>query len=52
MFACMAMALAGFITFGDKTQGNVLNNFPTDNLMVNIARLYVELSLRRHGRVC
>lgn len=39
MIACLTMALAGFLTFGDKTQGNVLNNFPTDNLMVNIARL-------------
>ena len=33
------MALAGFITFGDKTKGNVLNNYPRDNVMVNIARL-------------
>lgn len=39
MAACLAMALAGFLIFGDKTQGNVLNNFPTDNIMVNIARL-------------
>lgn len=39
MMACFAMALAGFLTFGDKTQGNVLNNFPTDNTMINIARL-------------
>lgn len=39
MLACMMMALAGFLTFGDKTQGNILNNFPRDNLMVNIARL-------------
>lgn len=39
MLACMAMALAGYLSFGDKTQGNVLNNFPTDNVMVNIARL-------------
>ena len=38
MLACMAMALAGFLTFGDKTQGNILNNFPRDNLMVNVAR--------------
>ena len=35
------MALAGFVTFGDKTQGNVLNNFPMDNVLVNIARLSV-----------
>ena len=39
MVACMIMAIAGFLTFGDKTKGNVLNNFPTDNIMVNIARL-------------
>ena len=40
MIACMTMALAGFLTFGIKTQGNVLNNFPTDNILVNVARLY------------
>ena len=39
MLACLVMALVGFLTFGDKTLGNVLNNFPADNLMVNIARL-------------
>ena len=39
MMACLTMALAGFVTFGEKTQGNILNNFPNDNLMVNIARL-------------
>ena len=43
MLACLSMALAGFATFGDKTAGNVLNNFPTDNIMVNIARLWVSL---------
>ena len=43
MIACLAMALAGFLTFGDKTLGNVLNNFPSDNVMVNIARLYASL---------
>ena len=42
MVACLIMALGGFLTFGDKTLGNVLNNFPTDNIMVNVARLYVE----------
>ena len=35
------MAVGGFLTFKDKTEGNVLNNFPADNVMVNIARLYV-----------
>lgn len=58
MVACMTVALAGFVTFGDKTMGNALvgscllscqanrlsskqNNFPENNIMVNIARLYV-----------
>lgn len=41
MVACLTMAVAGFLTFGDKTEGNVLNNFPIDNVMVNIARLWV-----------
>ncbi|KAM0803268.1 transmembrane amino acid transporter protein-domain-containing protein [Usnea florida] len=38
MLACLTMALAGFVTFGDKTRGNILNNFPRENLIVNIAR--------------
>lgn len=37
---CLAMGIAGFLSFGSKTQGNVLNNFPSDNIVVNIARLY------------
>jgi len=39
------MALSGFLTFGRLTQGNVLNNFPTDNIMVNIARLCFGLNM-------
>ena len=39
------MALAGFLVFGDKTLGNVLNNFPSDNTMVNIARLCFGLNM-------
>ncbi|CEJ94135.1 Putative Transmembrane amino acid transporter family protein [[Torrubiella] hemipterigena] len=45
MLACLAMGLAGFITFGDKTLGNVLNNFPSDNVMVNVARLFFGLNM-------
>ncbi|KAF3917508.1 hypothetical protein ABW21_db0206945 [Orbilia brochopaga] len=45
MVACMAMALAGFLTFGDKTMGNVLNNFPSSNLMVNVARFCFGLNM-------
>ena len=39
------MALAGFLVFGDRTLGNVLNNFPSDNIMVNIARLCFGLNM-------
>lgn len=39
MVACLAMAFGGYLSFGDLTEGNVLNNFPTNNVMVNIARL-------------
>jgi sodium-coupled neutral amino acid transporter 11 len=45
MAACLLMALTGYLTFGDKTMGNVLNNFPSDNLMVNIARLFFGLNM-------
>ncbi|KAF2672700.1 putative amino acid transporter [Microthyrium microscopicum] len=45
MIACLLLALAGFLTFGDKTQGNVLNNFPSDNIFVNIARLCFGLNM-------
>ncbi|KHN97751.1 Transmembrane amino acid transporter family protein [Metarhizium album ARSEF 1941] len=45
MMACLLMALAGFLTFGDKTLGNVLNNFPPDNSMVNVARLCFGLNM-------
>ncbi|KAI1260794.1 transmembrane amino acid transporter [Xylariaceae sp. FL1019] len=45
MLACLTMALAGFLTFGDKTLGNVLNNFPADNSMVTIARLFFGLNM-------
>lgn len=43
--ACLLMALAGFLTFGSKTQGNVLNNFPSENTMVNIARFCFGLNM-------
>ncbi|KAF2709365.1 hypothetical protein K504DRAFT_455103 [Pleomassaria siparia CBS 279.74] len=45
LVACLVMALSGYLTFGDKTLGNVLNNFPNDNIMVNIARLCFGLNM-------
>jgi sodium-coupled neutral amino acid transporter 11 len=45
LVACLVMALSGYLTFGDKTLGNVLNNFPNDNFMVNIARFFFGLNM-------
>ncbi|KAF2759523.1 hypothetical protein EJ05DRAFT_450564 [Pseudovirgaria hyperparasitica] len=45
MLACLTLALSGYLTFGDATQGNVLNNFPRDNIMVNVARLCFGLNM-------
>ncbi|KAJ3461994.1 hypothetical protein MRS44_010547 [Fusarium solani] len=42
---CLVLALGGFLTFGDKTLGNVLNNFPADSTMVNVARLCFGLNM-------
>lgn len=36
---CLTMGLAGFLSFGSQTQGNVLNNFSANGIVVNIARL-------------
>ncbi|KAH7125652.1 transmembrane amino acid transporter protein-domain-containing protein [Dendryphion nanum] len=45
LVACLVMALCGYLTFGSETKGNVLNNFPDDNIMVNIARLFFGLNM-------
>jgi solute carrier family 38 (sodium-coupled neutral amino acid transporter), member 11 len=45
MAACLLLGLAGFLSFGSNTQGNVLNNFPADNIAVNIARLCFGLNM-------
>ncbi|RMZ81003.1 hypothetical protein DV738_g2492, partial [Chaetothyriales sp. CBS 135597] len=46
LVACLVMALTGFLTFGDKTKGNVLNNFPSQGfIMVQIARLCFGLNM-------
>lgn len=37
---CMTMGYFGFHVFKEKTKGNVLNNFPGDDNIINIARLF------------
>ncbi|KAG0273193.1 hypothetical protein BGZ95_010990 [Linnemannia exigua] len=38
LLACLILALSGYLAFSDKTQGNILNNFPSENFIINIAR--------------
>lgn len=46
LIACLVMALAGFLTFGSRTKGNVLNNFPSQgHVIVQIARLCFGLNM-------
>eukprot|EP01135_Chromosphaera_perkinsii_P008854 Nk52_evm1s1489 gene=Nk52_evmTU1s1489 len=39
------MATAGYVTFFDKTDANILNNFPTDNTAINFARVLFSLTM-------
>ncbi|KAI0244037.1 hypothetical protein L0F63_003201, partial [Massospora cicadina] len=45
MFFCAIMAIAGYITFTDRTQGNILNNFPPDAALINLARFCFGLNM-------
>lgn len=38
MIACTVLGLGGFLSFKNKTMGNILNNFPNDDVMANVAR--------------
>lgn len=38
LVACCTLAISGFMVFTDKTQGNILNNFPQDDTLINVAR--------------
>ncbi|ODV87609.1 hypothetical protein CANARDRAFT_6132 [[Candida] arabinofermentans NRRL YB-2248] len=42
---CGVMAVCGYLTFGSKTKGNILNNFPSDDWVANIARFCFGLNM-------
>ncbi|KAI9483392.1 MAG: transmembrane amino acid transporter protein-domain-containing protein [Benjaminiella poitrasii] len=44
-FTCLALAVSGYLVFTDKTAGNILNNFPSDNVFINVARLAFGLNM-------
>lgn len=39
MIFCMILGYSGYSVFRDATKGNILNNFPENDIMINIARL-------------
>ncbi|KAI9501742.1 hypothetical protein GGI25_004345 [Coemansia spiralis] len=43
--ASLVISICGYLSFGAKAQGNVLNNFPQDNLLINIARFLFALNM-------
>ncbi|WVF69208.1 hypothetical protein IAT40_003984 [Kwoniella sp. CBS 6097] len=38
LVACLLVAVSGYVVFTDKTEGNILNNFSSDDWLINIAR--------------
>ncbi|WVQ96710.1 hypothetical protein IAU59_003817 [Kwoniella sp. CBS 9459] len=38
LIACLLVAVSGYVVFTDKTEGNILNNFSSDDWLINIAR--------------
>ncbi|EGW32069.1 uncharacterized protein SPAPADRAFT_50664 [Spathaspora passalidarum NRRL Y-27907] len=45
MIFCMIMGINGLLNFGDKTKGNLLNNFRSDDNWINIARFCFGLNM-------
>ncbi|KAJ3014706.1 hypothetical protein HKX48_004999 [Thoreauomyces humboldtii] len=39
LLSCLILACGGYLVFTDKTHANILNNFPIDNALINVARL-------------
>ncbi|CDO92757.1 unnamed protein product [Kluyveromyces dobzhanskii CBS 2104] len=42
---CLTTAYSGFLNFKDKTEGNILNNFPSDDNLINFARLLLGFNM-------
>lgn len=45
LVACCTLAISAYLVFTDKTQGNILNNFPEDDFIINIARFCFGLNM-------
>jgi sodium-coupled neutral amino acid transporter 11 len=45
LVACLILGLGGYWVFGDASQGNILNNFPATDTVINIARLCFAINM-------
>ncbi|KAM6502281.1 Transmembrane amino acid transporter domain containing protein [Amanita muscaria] len=45
LVVCMTLGISAFLVFTNKTQGNILNNFPADDTIINIARFCFGLNM-------
>jgi sodium-coupled neutral amino acid transporter 11 len=45
LVSCLTLAIAGYVVFTDKTQGNILNNFAADDTLINVARFCFGLNM-------
>uniref|UniRef100_A0A8H7Y803 Amino acid transporter transmembrane domain-containing protein n=1 Tax=Psilocybe cubensis TaxID=181762 RepID=A0A8H7Y803_PSICU len=45
LVSCLMLAVSAYVVFTDKTQGNILNNFPSDDTLINIARFSFGLNM-------
>ncbi|KAJ3989089.1 amino acid transporter [Lentinula detonsa] len=45
LVSCCTLAVSGYVVFTDKTQGNILNNFPSNNTLINLARFCFGLNM-------
>ncbi|KAG7098547.1 hypothetical protein E1B28_000482 [Marasmius oreades] len=45
LLCCCTLAISAFVVFTDKTQGNILNNFPSNDTLINVARFCFGLNM-------
>jgi len=45
LVSCVTLAVSAYLVFTDKVQGNILNNFPQNDLLINIARFSFGLNM-------
>ncbi|KAF8161095.1 AAAP amino acid permease [Crassisporium funariophilum] len=45
LVSCATLAISAYVVFTDKTQGNILNNFPQNDTLINVARFCFGLNM-------